>query len=425
MSAHTFVEKVLARQAGRELSPGEIITVRPDRLLTHDNTADIARKFRKIGVRRVADPTMNVIVLDHVAPAANETYAANHRAIREFVAEQGIPAFYDVGAGICHQVLPEHGHAWPGAIIVGSDSHTPTYGAFGAFAAGIGRTEAAAVMATGSIWLRVPPSIKITIHGHLPPRVTPKDVILHIIGEIGADGATYQAVEFGGETVSAMSVAGRMVLANMAAEMGAKNAVIAPDEKTLAWLAPRLAAHDERSLAQLWAEVRPDDGASYARELHFDVSELPPQIAKPHTVDNVVPVTDVLGTKIDQALLGTCTNGRLEDLRIAAEILRGRHVHPGVRLLVLPASREVLLDALAEGLIRDLVAAGATLLNPGCGPCLGAHEGAMAPGEVTLSTANRNFKGRMGSQGAFIYLGSPATVAASALRGEISDPRAV
>ncbi len=413
---HTFVEKVLARKAGLDsVVPGQIVTVRPDKLLTHDNTADISQKFRRIGVTRVADPMMNVIVLDHVTPAANETYAANHKLIREFVAAQGITAFYDVGEGICHQVLPEQGHAWPGAVIVGSDSHTPTYGAFGAFAAGIGRTEAAAVMATGRIWLRVPESIQISIHGTLPPRVAAKDVILHIIGDLRADGATYCSVEFTGETVRALSIAGRMTLTNMAAEMGAKNAFVEPDEKTRAWLAGRV--------THPYEEIHADPDAHYARVVEYDVSDLAPQIAKPHTVDNVVPVMEVVGTKIDQCLIGTCTNGRLEDLRAAADILRGRHIAPGVRLLVLPASREVLLAALEERLISDLVAAGATLLNPGCGPCLGAHEGAMAPGEVTLSTANRNFKGRMGSQAAFIYLGSPATIAASALAGVISDPR--
>ncbi|MCD6345602.1 MAG: 3-isopropylmalate dehydratase large subunit [Anaerolineae bacterium] len=412
----TFAEKVLARKAGLEaVTPGQIVTVRPDRLLTHDNTADISQKFRRIGVKRVVDPTMNVIVLDHVTPAANETYAANHKLIREFVAEQGIAAFYDVGEGICHQVLPEQGHAWPGAVIVGSDSHTPTCGAFGAFAAGIGRTEAAAVMATGRIWLRVPESIQISIQGTLPPRVVAKDVILHVIGDLRADGAAYCSVEFTGETVRALSIAGRMTLTNMAAEMGAKNAVVEPDEKTRAWLAGRV--------THPYEEIHADPDATYSRVVEYDVSDLAPQIAKPHTVDNVVPVTEVVGTKIDQCLIGTCTNGRLEDLRAAAGILRGRHIAPGVRLLVLPASREVLLAALEERLIGDLVAAGATLLNPGCGPCLGAHEGAMAPGEVTLSTANRNFKGRMGSKEAFIYLGSPATVAASALTGVISDPR--
>ncbi|MCD4739109.1 MAG: 3-isopropylmalate dehydratase large subunit, partial [Anaerolineae bacterium] len=251
----------------------------------------------------------------------------------------------------------------------------------------------------------------------LPPRVTAKDVILHVIGDLRADGATYCSVEFTGETVRALSIAGRMTLTNMAAEMGAKNAVVEPDEKTRAWLADRV--------THPYKEIHADPDATYSRVVEYDVSDLAPQIAKPHTVDNVVQVTEVVGTQIDQCLIGTCTNGRLEDLRAAADILRGKHIAPSVRLLVLPASRAILLEALAEDIIGDLVAAGATLLNPGCGPCLGAHQGCMAPGEVTLSTANRNFKGRMGSQAAFIYLGSPATVAASALTGVISDPREV
>jgi 3-isopropylmalate/(R)-2-methylmalate dehydratase large subunit len=415
---HTFAEKVLARKAGLDhVVPGQIVVVRPDRLLTHDNTAAISKKFRQIGVEGVADPSMNVIVLDHVVPAANETYATNHQIIREFVAAQGITAFYDVGEGICHQVLPEKGHAWPGALIVGSDSHTPTHGAFGAFAAGIGRTEAAAVMATGQIWLRVPESFRILVDGELPERVMAKDVILHIIGALRADGADYRSVEFAGETIRAMSIASRMVLTNMAAEMGAKNGVVEPDEKTRAWLQGRV-EHD-------YEEIHADPDASYERVVEVDASALSPQVARPHTVDNVVPVTEVSGTKIDQALVGTCTDGRLEDLAAAAEILRGRHVAAGVRMLVLPASREVLLQAIKHGVAADLVAAGATLLNPGCGPCLGAHQGCMAPGEVTISTANRNFRGRMGSKEAFIYLASPATVAASALTGVITDPREV
>lgn len=414
----TFAQKVLARKAGLEqVVPGQIVTVRPDRLLTHDNTAAIARKFAKIGVQRMADPTMSVIVLDHVVPAANETYAKNHQEIRAFVRQQGITAFYDVGEGICHQVLPEKGHAWPGALIVGSDSHTTTHGAFGAFSAGIGRTEAAAVMATGEIWLRVPQSFRIVINGSLPPRVSAKDVILYIIGDLGADGADYRSVEFSGETVRNMSIASRMVLCNMAAEMGAKNGVVLPDEKTRQWLEGRVSVPYE--------EVHPDADAAYERVIEYDVTDLAPQVARPHRVDNVVPVTEVAGIKIDQALIGTCTNGRLEDLEMAADILRGRHIAPGVRLLVLPASREVLLAALQRGLIADLVSAGATVLNPGCGPCLGAHQGCMAPGEVTISTANRNFKGRMGCKEAEIYLASPATVAASALAGEIADPREV
>jgi len=414
----TFAEKVLARKAGLErVVAGQIVTVRPDKLLTHDNTSAIASTFRKMGVSRMADPTMSVIVLDHVTPAANETYAASHKATREFVAAQGITAFYDIGEGICHQVLPEKGHAWPGAVIVGSDSHTPTHGAFGAFAAGIGRTEAAAVMATGDIWLRVPNSFKIFVNGTLPERVSAKDLILYIIGDLRADGADYRSVEFSGPVIAEMSLAGRMALTNMAAEMGAKNGVVAPDDKTRAWLKGRVQNGYE--------EIHADPDAHYERVIEYDVSELAPQVAKPHTVDNVAPVTEVLGTRIDQALIGTCTNGRLEDLAAAAEILRGKRIAPHVRLLVLPASREILLQAVAQGVVTDLVAAGATLLNPGCGPCLGAHEGCMAPGEATISTANRNFKGRMGSKEAFTYLASPATVAASALKGVITDPREV
>ncbi len=409
----TFAEKVLAQKAGLERTvAGQIVTVKPDRLLTHDNTSAIAATFYKIGVKRVADPTLSVIVLDHVVPAANETYAISHQATRAFVAEQGITAFYDIGEGICHQVFPEKGHVWPGAVIVGSDSHTPTAGAFGAFAAG---TEAAAVMATGETWLRVPASIRVIVQGTLPPRVSAKDVILQLIGQLRADGADYCSVEFVGEAITAMSVSERMTLTNMSAEMGAKNAVVEPDEKTLAWLAGRV--------SQPFTPVFADADAVYARVLELDASALAPQIARPHTVDNVAPVTDVVGTRIDQVVLGTCTNGRLEDLRAAAELLRGKHIAPGVRLLVLPASREVLQAALAEGVIADLIAAGATLLNPGCGPCLGAHQGCMAPGEATLSTSNRNFKGRMGSKDAAIYLGSPATAAASALAGVITDPR--
>jgi 3-isopropylmalate/(R)-2-methylmalate dehydratase large subunit len=416
--AKTFAEKILALKAGlAETVPGQIVTVQPDKLLTHDNTSAIAKTFRKIGVSQVANPQMNVIILDHVVPAANETYAQSHKETREFVRQQGISAFYDVGEGICHQVLPEHGHALPGLLIVGSDSHTPSHGALGAFAAGIGRTEAAAVMATGEIWLRVPESMRIVVEGDLPYRVSAKDLALRIIGDIRADGADYMSVEFAGSAIEAMSVASRQVLCNLAAEMGAKNAYVAPDETTRRWLVGRTEA--------TYQEVLPDAGAAYARVLHYEAGELVPQVARPHRVDNVGPVSEVAGLRIDQALIGTCTNGRLEDLEAAAEILRGNAIAPWVRLLVLPASREILLAAMASGIIADLVKAGATLLNPGCGPCLGAHEGCMAPGERTISTANRNFKGRMGSREAEIYLASPATVAASALHGVIADPRAL
>ena len=412
----TFAEKALARKAGLEqVEPGQIVTVQPDKLLTHDNTAAIAKIFREIGVERVARPGINVIVLDHVVPAATEGHATNHQQTRRFVAEQGITNFYDVGEGICHQVLPEKGHALPGYVIVGSDSHTPTAGAFGAFAAGIGRTEAAAVMATGEIWLMVPHSFRIVVKGPVPRGVYAKDIILHIIGDLGADGADYRSVEFAGPVIEEMSVASRMVLCNMVAEMGAKSGVVEPDDKTRAWLKGRTTVSYE--------EVCADPDASYERVMEYDVGDLSPQVARPHTVDNVVPVTQVAGTRVDQAFIGTCTNGRLEDFEVAAGILRGRKVAPHTRLLILPASREVLLAALAEGIVTDLVSAGAVVLNPGCGPCLGAHEGVMAPGEVTVSTANRNFKGRMGCKDSEIYLASPATVAASALTGEITDPR--
>ena len=418
----TVIEKItqahaVGLPAGHEVQAGDYVTLVPDHVMTHDNTSAIAKTFRKIGVDQVANPDMNVIILDHVTPAANETYAQSHKETREFVRDQGISAFFDIGEGICHQVLPERGHALPGILIVGSDSHTPSHGALGAFSAGIGRTEAAAVMATGEIWLRVPESMRIIVEGEFSPRVSAKDLVLHIIGDIGADGADYRSVEFAGPTIEAMSVAGRQVLCNMAAEMGAKNGYVAPDDITRVWLADRTDAP--------YREVLPDQDAAYAQVLHYDAGLLVPQVAKPHRVDNVVPVAEIAGLPINQAVIGTCTNGRLEDLESAAGILRGKQISPDVRLLVLPASREVLLAAIEAGAISDLLAAGATLLNPGCGPCLGAHEGCMAPGERTISTANRNFQGRMGSREAEIYLGSPATVAASALTGVITDPRDV
>ena len=412
----TLAQKILAQKAGLEqVEPGQILTIQPDKLLTHDNTAAIAKIFRKIGVERIARPEINVVVLDHVVPAATEGHATSHQQTRRFVAEQGITNFYDVGEGICHQVLPEKGHALPGYVIVGSDSHTTTHGAFGAFATGIGRTEAAAVMATGEIWLMVPFSFRIVVKGPVPQGVFAKDIILHIIGDLGADGADYRSVEFAGPVIEEMTVASRMVLCNMAAEMGAKAGMVEPDDKTRAWLTGRADVSYE--------EVCSDPDASYERVIEYDVSELTPQVARPHTVDNVVPVAEVAGIRVDQAFIGTCTNGRLEDFEVAAQILRGSRVAPTTRLLILPASREVLLAALAKGIIGDLVSAGAVVLNPGCGPCLGAHQGVMAPGEVTVSTANRNFKGRMGCKESEIYLASPATVAASALTGEIADPR--
>jgi len=412
----TFAEKILAKKSGKDrVVPGEIVIVSPDIVMSHDNSAAISKTFAKIGVEKVAHPDRIVIILDHCVPPANSTYATNHKVIREFVNKQGIENFYDINTGICHQVLPEKGFALPGRLILGSDSHTTTYGAFGAFAAGIGRSEAAAIWASGEIWLRVPETIKIEIRGKLPLLVSPKDIILHIIGDLRADGALYKAVEYTGEVVSAMSIGGRMTLCNMAVEMGAKIGYVPPDEKTERWLSSRT--------KERYEPVYSDPDADFEQVLTYDISDLPPQVACPHTVDNVKPVSEVAGRRIDQALIGTCTNGRLEDLEEAVKVLRGRRVSSKVRLLVFPASWEVYRDALKAGIIEELIDCGAVVMNPGCGPCLGAHEGVLAPGEVCISTANRNFKGRMGCPDAEIYLASPATVAASAITGVITDPR--
>jgi len=412
----TFAQKVLAQKAGLDrVDVGQIVEIEPDVCMSHDNTAAIAKTFAKIGVKRVKDPDKFVIVLDHTVPASEEKYALGHKEIREFVEANGIMRFYDVGVGICHQVLPEMGFALPGRVVLGSDSHTTTYGAFGAFAAGVGRSEMAVLYATSKIWLKTPASYKIVVDGKLEDPVTAKDLILQIIGSLGADGALYKSVEYTGKAVRKMSLSSRMVLCNMAVEMGAKNGYCAPDEKTEDFLKKRAEAK--------YAAVFPDEDAVYERVFEFDASALEPQVSRPHTVDNVSPVGDVAGTPIHQGLLGTCTNGRMEDLRLAAKILKGRKLAKGVRLLVLPASQEILIDAVKDGLVETFVRAGALLLNPGCGPCLGAHQGVMAPGEVCISTANRNFKGRMGSPDAETYLGSPATVAASVVTGVITDPR--
>jgi homoaconitate hydratase family protein len=411
----TLSEKILGRKAGREVGAGEVVTVAPDYCLSHDNSAAIIGEFKKLGIARVKAPEKIIIILDHIVPAADEKYAQNHKTIREFVAAQGLPNFFDIQHGVCHQVLSEAGFALPGKLIVGSDSHTTTYGAFGAFAAGIGRTETASIWATDEIWLRVPETLKVDFSGDLPAGVYAKDVILKIIGDNGADRANYEAVELGGPSAGRFSAASRMTLANMAAEMGAKNAYFEPDHVTLEWLKGRARSDYE--------VVRSDPDASYEATLRYDLSGIEPQVACPHTVDNVKPVREVEGKRFQQALIGTCTNGRLEDFEAAAKILEGRKVHPSVRALILPASREVYVEAMRRGLLEILSEAGCVILNPGCGPCLGAHEGLLAAGEVVVSTSNRNFRGRMGSRESEIYLASPATAAASALEGRITDPR--
>jgi len=411
----TLSEKILGHKAGKPVQAGEVVTVSPDYCLSHDNSAAIIGEFRKISVARVRAPEKLIIILDHIVPAADEKYAQNHKTIREFVAEQGISNFFDIQHGVCHQVLSEAGFALPGKLIVGADSHTTTYGAFGAFAAGIGRTEAASIWATDEIWLRVPETLRIELAGALPRGVYAKDLILKIIGDHGAERANYEAVEFAGAGGHGLSIASRMTLCNMAAEMGAKNAYFEPDEKTLDWLQGRVRADFEI--------VRSDPDAAYESVLVYSLSTLEPQVACPHTVDDVKPVREVEGRIIHQALIGTCTNGRLEDLEVAASILKGKKIRAGVRTLILPASREVYLEALRRGLLEIFSEAGCVILNPGCGPCLGAHQGLLAAGEVVVSTSNRNFRGRMGSRDSEIYLASPATAAASSLEGKITDPR--
>ena len=413
----TFAEKVLGEKAGKDVVAGEIVEVTPDVAMSHDNTAAIAKTFYSIGVNEIYDPSLHVIVLDHCIPAANEKFALNHKEIREFVAAQGIEFFYDINRGICHQVLPEEGFALPGTLMVGSDSHTTTYGAFGAFATGIGRSEMAVIFATGKIWLRVPETMRGIVQGILPEGLSSKDVTLHIIGALTADGGLYRSVEFSGDTIDAMSVASRMVLTNMAVEMGAKNGFIAPDEKMLRWLETRARADFKVVTSDLDAEI--------CEEYTFEVSELEPQVACPHTVDNVKPVSEVKGLKLDQVFFGSCTNARLEDFEIVASVLRGRKVHPRTRLVVIPASSLVYKEALRAGFIADLLEAGAVLVNSGCGPCMGNHQGVLAPGEVCLSTSNRNFKGRFGCKDADVYLASPRTAAASAIAGEIVDFREI
>jgi len=411
----TFTEKILSLKAGRDVKAGDIVTVSPDYILSHDNSAAIIQEFKKLGLAKMRWPQKVVIVLDHVVPASSEKYALNHKIIRQFVAAQKIKNFFDISRGICHQVFFEEGFALPGKLILGADSHTTLAGALGAFAAGIGRSEVAALWATDEIWLKVPPTIKIEIEGKIPDGVYAKDIILHIIGQEGADRANYRSVEFWGKTAKEMSLSSRLVLANMAAEMGAKNAFFAPDNKTEQWLSGRARSD--------FQPIIPDPEADYEDILRYDISQLDPQVACPHRVDNVCPISEVEGLKFDQAVIGTCTNGRAEDLEVAAKLLKGKNIHPGVRVIIIPASCLVYLQALQAGWLEDLSKAGCLILNPGCGPCLGAHEGVLAPGEVALSTANRNFRGRMGSREAEIYLASPATVAASSLEGKITDPR--
>ncbi len=424
----TFAQKAIARAAGLgSVGIGEVVDVRPDLVLSHDNTAAIREIWRQFGQDRVTIPHKLAITLDHAVPAPTTRHAQNHAEIRQFVQEQGIRHFFEVGRGICHQVLSEEALVLPGQMILGADSHTPHFGWLGAFGAGIGRSEVAALWATGELWLRVPESVHIVLEGDLPPGVTAKDFALRIIGDWGADGGLYASVELSGSGIEALSIDGRMALANMMAEFGAKSAYIAPDSRTLAYLEAALERQgaDDRAFDAAHGQLFPDERAAYSDVHRYLASDLEPTIACPHTVDNAVPLSQVAGVRVQQAFIGTCTNGRLEDIAAAAQVVRGRRVADGTRLLVIPASSIVLQEALRKGHIETLVAAGAAIGTPGCGPCMGNHMGVPATGEVTISSANRNFRGRMGTKQAEIYLANPAVVAASAVAGKIADPRSI
>ena len=408
----TLAEKIISRASGRGVRAGDLAVVRVSMAMSIDSIApNVIRIMREdLGAEHVFDSRRVALFVDHVAPACNVSTADGQVIIRRFVREEGIEHFFDVGQGICHQLMIEEGLARPGEIVGGSDSHSTLYGAVGCFGTGMGATDIALAFATGHIWLKVPPTIRVQLHGALPLGVMAKDLALKLIGEVGADGATYQAVEFHG--AEGLSLASRMSLCSMTTEMGAKAGMVVPDELT-------------RTLYDVPEWCYPDEDAPYIRGIVADLSSLEPQIACPHAVDRVVPVSEVDSVRVDQVFIGTCTNGRLEDLRMAARILKGRQIASKTRMIIVPASRRVLEESISDGTMATLLEAGATLGTPGCGPCIGRHMGVLGAGEGCLSTGNRNFQGRMGSPQAQIYLASPAVAAATALRGYITDPRAL
>jgi len=424
--AQTMVQKILARAVGRNsVAVGEVLEPAVNIAMSHENAVLAMNQFHEIynGLElpeRVWNPNKIAIIFDHRVPAESKKTATNQKKIRHFVAEQGITKFHDVRGdegGICHQILPESGYVMPGYVVVGTDSHTTTHGALGAFSFGIGATEMASVWALGKILnIEVPATIKVVVEGELPNNVLPKDVILYLIGKISAEGANFKVLEFHGSTIKNMTTSGRLTLCNMAVEAGATSGIVPPDEETVRFIREEAGYRGEINL------IQPDSDAEFIQTVHIDVSTLEPQIACPHTVDNVKPISEVEGTKIDQIVIGSCTNGRLDDMEIAANILRGKKVAKGVRMLVFPASSRIYQQALEKGYINDLVKSGAVVMNPGCGPCLGVHQGALGDGEVALATTNRNFKGRMGNPVSEVYLASPAVAAASALTGVITHP---
>jgi 3-isopropylmalate/(R)-2-methylmalate dehydratase large subunit len=423
----TLVEKILTLASKQSfVKPGDVVEPAVDLAMSHENAALVLNQFLEIyrgtGLEpKVWDPSKIAIVLDHRVPAESSKTATNQKRVREFVAEQGIRKFHDIRGdqgGICHQILAENGYVRPGSVVIGTDSHTTTHGALGAFAFGIGATEMASVWALGSILnVEVPESIKIVVNGRFPDFVTPKDLILRLIGKLSAQGASFKAIEFHGETIRSMPVSGRLVLCNMSVEAGATAGIVPPDGETLSYLRNEAQVQEDLPL------VTPDPDARYCDTFELNVSDLSPQLACPHSVDNVVSVSEREGTRIDQVVIGSCTNGRYDDLAAAAAVMKGRRIAPHVRMLVFPASWRIYKRSLREGILEVLADAGAVIMNPGCGCCLGVHQGALADGEVALSTTNRNFLGRMGNPKSEIFLCSPAVAASSAIAGFITDPR--
>ncbi|MDI9632316.1 MAG: 3-isopropylmalate dehydratase large subunit [Acidobacteriota bacterium] len=423
----TVVEKILARAAGREsVRVGEVLEPRVDLAMSHENAALVVNQFHAVfegtgREPRIWDPSRLAIIFDHRVPAESAKTASNQKKVREFVGLHGIGRFHDIRGdegGICHQILPENGYVRPGAVVVGTDSHTTSHGALGAFAFGIGATEMASVWTLGvALNIEVPPTIRVEVTGEFPPEVGAKDLILHLVGLLGAEGANFRVIEFGGETIRKMPTSGRLTICNMTVEAGATSGIVPADEETVRYLREVAGVEDELEL------VGPDPDAVYERTVHVDVSRLAPQIACPHTVDNVKPIDAVAGTKVHQIVIGSCTNGRLDDIAAAARILEGKKVARETRMLVFPASGRIYQEALEAGYVATLMKAGAVVMNSGCGPCLGIHQGALGDHEVALSTTNRNFKGRMGNPKTEVYLCSPEVAAASAITGVITDPR--
>ena len=419
MNGKTIAEKILLAHniSEYEVRPGNIINAKIDLIMSHFGTAKVSLDFNKINPQKriVFDPNKIVVLFDHYNPAPNERWAAIHDMIRKFVRKQGITNFYDIKEGICHQVLPEKGHVRPGMLIIGGDSHTTTYGAFNAASCGVGNTDLFYAYIKGELWFKVPHTIKFNVSGKLSHNIMSKDIILKIAGDYTAEVASYKSIEFTGSTMEDLSISSRMTMSNFSLELGAKFAFGVPDQKVVDWLINRT--------KEPFKLVKPDNDAIYEKVYKMDVSDLEPQVSCPHTIDNVKSISEIQGTRIDQAFLGSCTNGRYEDLEVAAKILEGKEIHKDVRMIVTPASKRVWLEAAKSGISEVLLNAGAIITNPNCGACFGGHGGMLASGETCISSSNRNFQGRMGSINSEIYLGSPATVAASALKGELTDPR--